>query len=448
VRVRILLLAIAIGPVACAPEPEAPAASRPPERPDVLLISVDTLRSDRVSSYGHERLTTPFIDGLAAEGVRFQRAYSTTSWTAPALASMLTSAYPIRHGVGQGVRGRAWEAIPVDLPTVAELFRDHGYRTYGLTANFGLPAERGFGRGFDRYECVGAVDLEVVRETFSSWLPDLQAGSPWLFWLHLFDPHAPYLARGRWLDTVEPVPTERFPDLDALPAHKLPSIARELDPPRLDYLRALYDSEVRAVDDFVREIFERLPRARNALVVVVADHGEEFLEHGGVLHGRTVFEEVVRIPFIVRFPDRRLAGTVSGGPVSLIDVLPTLAAAASIPIPSQVAGTNLFRDRGVHETAERPIVAELIRGGDIRAWIEGRWKYIAPVQRPEGGSLFDLESDPGEATNLAASHPDLVLGFAERLASFVVAHTPSTPPAVTPATEEQVDALRDLGYMR
>ncbi len=435
----------------CAAEPlPTPQPQVGARRPDVFLISIDTLRADRVSAYGHSRKTTPFIDGLAAEGARFERAYSTTSWTAPALVSMLTSSYPTRHGVGQapeGKRGR-WEVIPEDLPNLAELFRDHGYRTFGLTANFGLPPERGFGRGFDEYRCVGAVDLEVVRQAAEPWLARLHEGGPWLFWLHLFDPHAPYLARERWLDSVEPLPRPRFEALDDLPANDLQAMAGSLDAERLDYLRALYDSEIRAVDEYLREIFTVVPRARDALVVFVADHGEEFLEHGGVLHGRTLFEEVIRVPLIVRFPDRRLAGTVREAPVSIVDILPTLTEAAGIPTPAGIAGVSLFGPEARHDPGSRPLVAELIRGAGLRAWIDGRWKYVADSENPQNDALFDLESDPGELRDLAAEEPARGSRYREALVAFVRQGEGRPPLAETEMTPDQTEALRSLGYVR
>lgn len=435
----------------CAAESPVPQPAADARRPDVFLISIDTLRADRVSAYGHERRTTPFIDSLAAEGVRFERAYSTTSWTAPALVSMLTSSYPTRHGVGQGVgadgkRGK-WEVIPEDLPSLPELFRDHGYRTFGLTANFGLPEERGFGRGFDEYRCVGAVDLEEVRQAAEPWLARLHEGAPWLFWLHLFDPHAPYLARARWLDSVEPLPQRRFEALDGLPASDLPPLASTLDAERLDYLQALYDSEIRAIDEYIREIFLAVPRAREALVVFVSDHGEEFLEHGGLLHGKTLFEEVIRVPLIVRFPDRRFAGTVHEGPVSIVDILPTLTEAAGIPTPPGIAGANLFGP-SAHDPGPRPLVAELIRGAHLRAWIDGKWKYIADSENPANDALFDLESDPGELRDLAAEEPARGGRYREALVAFVRKGEARLPLAETEMTPEQAEALRSLGYLR
>jgi arylsulfatase A-like enzyme len=444
-------LAVALVSAAC---DRPPSSTTEPDHgaatPDVFLISIDTLRPDHVSAYGHERKTTPFVDGLAEQGVLFTRAYSTTSWTAPALVSMLTSSYPSRHGVGQGVHGSRgrWEVIPEELPSLPELFREHGYRTYGLTANFGLPAERGFARGFDRYECVGAVDLEEVRLAAEPWLAELHEGRPWLFWLHLFDPHAPYLARERWLTTFDPLPPGPFEELDGLAANRLPTVAGELDDERLDYLRALYDSEIRAVDDYLREIFDAVPRAREALVVFVADHGEEFLEHGGVLHGKTLFEETIRVPLIVRFPDGRLAGTVHDGPVSIVDILPTIAESAGIPLPPGLAGVSLFGPQGLRDPGDRPVVAELVRGAGVRAWIGKRWKYIAEAENPATGSLYDLESDPGEIRDLAGDEPERAVRLGRELADFAGRNSRSGAREETEMTPEQAEALRTLGYVR
>jgi arylsulfatase A-like enzyme len=446
------LLAVALVSAACDGTPSSTSEpSRLSAAPDIFLISIDTLRADHVSAYGHERKTTPFIDGLAEQGVLFTRAYSTTSWTVPALVSMLTSSYPSRHGVGQGVhgpRGR-WEVIPEELPTLSELFREHGYRTYGLTANFGLPADRGFARGFDRYECVGAVDLEQVRLAVAPWLAELHEGRPWLFWLHLFDPHAPYLARERWLSSLEPLPRERFEELDGLAANRLSTIAGDLDDERLNYLRALYDSEIRAVDEYLREVFDSVPRARDALVVFVADHGEEFLEHGGVLHGKTLFEEAIRVPLIVRFPDGRLAGTVHEGPVSIVDILPTIAESAGIPLPPGLAGASLFGPHGLRDPGgSRPVVAELVRGAGIRAWIGKRWKYVAEAGNPAIGSLYDLERDPGEIHDLAGQEAERAGRLGRELADFARRNTRSASPEQTEMTPEQAEALRTLGYIR
>ena len=155
------------------------ACSKESERPNIFLITVDTLRADSLSCYGYPRATTPFLDGLAAEGVRFDRAYSTSPWTVPSVASMLSSAYVNEHGLGRRFRSgprTGWAVLPPDVPHVAELLHDAGYRTYGLVSNLNLRGERGFNRGFDRYKCVGSVDIDVVDAEIGPWLADISGG--------------------------------------------------------------------------------------------------------------------------------------------------------------------------------------------------------------------------------------------------------------------------------
>lgn len=446
------------GPSLKPPSPSGPATGAiPPQKPDILLISIDTLRADHVSCYGHERETSPFIDSLARHGVRFSKAYSTSSWTVPALASMLTATYSNRHGMDQRGRGRGrrqgprrWGVLPAALQTLPELLQRNGYATFGLTANFGLPAGRGFGRGFDRYECVGALGVEGVRPVFENWIPEISAAKPWFLWLHLFDPHAPYLARKRWLPAFWPEPRERYPRLEGLGAGKFYEIATDLDADRMEFMRALYDSEIREVDDFLREVFDAIPRAHDALVIVTADHGEEFQEHGGVGHGRTLFEESIRVPLIVKFPDKRFAGSVVEAVASLVDILPTILAEAHIKPPDDIDGSNLFGPKGPLAPGSRMVLADVNgRGEHVRTITDGRWKFILNVARPDDSVLFDLAEDPAEQHDLAPSSPEQVAMLREALRK---RYARGLAPAgsqrkETEITPEQQEALRALGYL-
>lgn len=424
--------------------------SRPPAGPpDILLISVDTLRADHLSSSGYARPTSPFLDGLAAEGIRFEHAYATSSWTTPSVVSMLTSAYPSRHRMGGRFSGvpRVWSRIPEALPTLAESLRSLGYRTYGLAANVNLAAERGFDRGFDRYRCLGTADLDVVGRALGPWLEEIGRGEgPWFFWLHMLDPHGPYNGRRPWIESFEPE-LEEHSWLDGMPSERIVRFAERFNERQMDAVRALYDSEIRATDEFLRDLFERLPGADDAFVLFTSDHGEEFLEHGGMLHGRTLFDESVRIPLIVRLPDRRFAGAVSSGVVSLVDVVPTILAAAGAGPRDDAAGIDLVGDEGPAVPADRVVVTELLRGDPERAVREGRWKLIAGSSRPELARLYDLEEDPGEQTDVAGRFPDRVARLHEILADFERTHRPVELPAPTELTPEQIEALRALGYV-
>jgi arylsulfatase A-like enzyme len=428
-----------------------PGCAPPPDpKPNILLISIDTLRADHLSAYGYTRPTSPFIDSLAAEGVRFDHAYATSSWTTPSVVSMITSSYPTRHRMGGRFRGapKVWTRIPEGLPNLAEALRRHGYRTFGLVANTNLAADRGFDRGFDRYECLGTADLDRVDEAIGPWLDAIGSGEgPWFFWLHMLDPHGPYNGRAPWIESFEPSHADHA-FLDGMTTERLVKYATRFSEQHMDVVRALYDSEIRDMDEFLRGLFDRLPGAEDAFVLFTSDHGEEFLDHGGMLHGRTLFQELVRIPFIVRLPERRFAGTVVDEAVSLVDILPTILGAAGAEPEDGAAGIDLFGPDGPSIPDGRTVVAELLRGDPERATIDGRWKFISKTRHPDHVELYDLSDDPSERANLAGDLADRVARFRDMLTAFEQAHAPVTEALEqTDITPEQLEALRALGYV-
>jgi arylsulfatase A-like enzyme len=420
--------------------------SQQSERPNIFLITVDTLRADSLSCYGYPRATTPFLDGLAAEGVRFDRAYSTSPWTAPSVASMLSSTYVNEHGVGRrfGSRpSRGWAMLPPDVPHVAELLRDAGYRTYGLVSNLNLRSERGFNRGFDDYKCIGSVDIDVVGAEIEPWLANLSAGDgPWFFWLHLFDPHGPYDGRQPWLDQFD-TEWRRAATMNGMQPPEFARIAERVTADAIAVAKACYDSEIRAVDEFVKSVFDRLPEVNDAFVLFSADHGEAFLEHGHTLHGSSLFDEQIRIPFILRFHDRRSKGTVVIEPVSLVDVLPTLVGVAGLEPPINVAGINLAGKPGVEAPADRAIFAEQ---HSLRAVVDDRGKFLTSISRVgEYEDKIFASADVGEETNLAAGLPGRLEEYKALLESYEQRTRSEAPPHVDmqPGVREK---LRALGY--
>jgi arylsulfatase A-like enzyme len=339
-------VAIDAGLTVAAPEDDADAARLPPDRPNILLFTIDTLRADHVGTSGYPRDTTPTIDALAARGARFTRAYSTSNWTLPAVASLMSGVLPSEHGDTHSrvtrEDGARQDFLSASLPSLPQMLHDVGYRTIGVTANTHLLGEAGFARGFDDYECTSFVTTRRARPAVLGRLDALRDGAgPWFLWVHVTDPHATYIAReprfSAWWDPSRP----RHPLLERTvfltgigPAAAASGIPVEQ---ALAYVTAAYDSEIRATDDFLEELLTELDDG-NLAVVVTADHGEELNDHHMMGHGLTLFEEVARVPLVIALPQGH--ASVVDSPVSIIDVLPTVAEIADASATG-VAGISL-----------------------------------------------------------------------------------------------------------
>jgi arylsulfatase A-like enzyme len=428
----------------------APPRSGAERPPNLLLVTIDTLRADRLASAeagGAPHM--PYLEALARKGVLFTRAYAPASWTAPSMASLVTGVYPARHGIERTLflNGTvlAQEVLPEDLPLLPELLQAAGFATYGIAANTHLDAAWGFARGFDHYACPGFVEADVVLARLDAWIDEIRAREPWFVWLHFLDPHTPYTARDPWIDARWPGPRGPFRDLEGIaPAG---GYARRHIAPgsqRLAYVEALYDSELSHVDAKLRGAIERLDSVDDTLVVVTSDHGEEFLEHGGFGHGHTLFEETIRVPLVMRLPAGARAGEVRDAPVSLVDLMPTLLSAAGVEPPPDLAGTDLLAPR---LPRARTLYASLARGSRAFAVLEGTWKLVEE-RRPERRShVYDLAADPGERGH-DGSQPARTAALRRALA----AHERSAragrlvPNPRVPFAPEQAEALRALGY--
>jgi arylsulfatase A-like enzyme len=458
---RAVPLVVVIGAVAACGAPgdevaiEEPAAHRPP---NILILSVDTLRSDHLPFYRYHRDTAPNLTRLAAGATVFDRAYSTSSWTVPAVASMLTGVYPAAHGAAHGIiqDGAAvqQERLPDDLPHLAAVLQRAGYRTYAAVANAHVARSHGFARGFDEFSCLGFADAPAVNRTVQRWSTEIRAAQgPVLLWVHYFDPHQPTLAREPWL-------SEFLPDLSDENRRAVEALTRRDEiwsmivsggRAGLDAGLALYDAEIAYADDHIGGLFRMIPELDDYLIVVLSDHGEEFLDHGDLGHGFNLYEETARIPLFVRPPG---GGTQhrSSDLVSLVDILPSLAAVAGADLPSIGHGRPVFDGGGaVPVVGERDLVAELsrFRGYEFTALLGPRWKLIVPSdgRAPE---LYDLADDPGEHRNLVdsglAAHAAVLRDRLEaQLAGFAADRVEVATGTVDP---EALDQLEALGYVQ
>ena len=442
-----LLLAISAFAVGCG---EAPRAR------NLLLISLDTLRADHLGCYGYQRPTSPFLDRLASQGVLFEQAYATSPWTLPSHASLFTGLYPSQHGVMTEEF-----SLPTDLPTLAEALRGRDFATAGFVSGIFLGPRFGLGRGFERYVVIptraksggSATSLGATDRVSAGGLEWLaaQQGRPFFLFLHYFDIHSDYRPEPRFAALFgKPYQGPVDGSTRQLRAFLRRQIAFDADDRA--HLVDLYDAEIRQLDQALESLFAQLRESgefAQTVVVVTADHGEELFDHGGVFHGRTQYQEMLRVPLIIVGP-----GIPSGlridQPVSLVDLAPTLLTSFGAPVPSAVSGRDLaplWREGGAG-WPERDLFAEANSpsdgGSPQRAVLRGRWKLILH----EGGEreLFDLRDDPLERVNRAMAEPEQTADLASQL-SATLGMTREAP-ALPRLSRDMRKQLEALGYLR
>ncbi len=373
---------------------------RPTPRDNVVLVVIDTLRPDHLATYGYGRDTAPFLGSLARQGVVFD-GLSTSSWTKPATASLLTGLLPVRH---QTFARR--DRLPADVTTLAERLKDLGYQTVGASANGWVSPTFGFDRGFDTFFLEENVSAGVLVGDFLHHLDGLKTPlkPPYFLYLHLIDPHLPYDPPRAWDGGPLPAALRGHPvTLDEVDATHV----RQRSPELMARARDLYDGEIREADGGLETTVRWLTEhglMRGTVLVVTADHGEEMGEHGRMSHGQTLYEEVVRVPLVIHAP-HRVPGGRRLGTASLLDIVPTLADLLGMRAHGldgvSLAGL-LRRDRSAPPPLadRRPFLLHLdFQDGTALALREGSKKLILSGH-PYRKELFDLQGDQGEAHDL------------------------------------------------
>lgn len=410
-----------------------------PERPNILLITVDTLRADHLSAYGYPRRTSPVIDGLAREGVLFENASVQWPKTGPSFASMFTATYPKDNGIVRKVG----IPMPQRFRMLAENLKEQGYETHAVVSNGAVGSEFGFGQGFDTYleswksppPTPGADNTAAatVNELARAIVKGLQPSSPYFLWVHYLDPHAPYTPPGEWRDRFQNdewySPEPKIKIQRERPRQQMTGIgySQVLDGrEELGFYIARYDAEISYADAHIGELLQDLGERgllENTLTVFTSDHGESLGEHYYYFdHGRFGFQTCARVPFIVHFPGVIPAG-VDPDPVELIDLTPTLLEAAGVALEDgrYMQGRSLSpRLWPSDDTPEATRFAFTEAGyGEQRKWLkivrDRRFKLtnatVSADQRWIGGEgvpwiLHDLEADPGELVNVAEQYPE------------------------------------------
>ena len=432
------LLGLGIG--ACGPRGASPGAGAAPR--DVILISIDTLRASHLGCYGYGKPTSPHLDRFRGDAVLFRQAISTAPSTLAAHASMMTSLVSRQHGASFDLHRR----LAPSFLTVAGVFRQHGYRTVSFNDGGEIAAELGIGNGFDLYRSSRPTDryhfADIVDQA-TGWMAANPPGRLFLF-LHTYEVHHPYTPARRFLDLMEPPYHGPLPagetDMATLVAIKEGRL--RAGPRDRAHVVATYDGEVRSMDEaFGRLVAFLRSRGRYdaALIVFTADHGEEFDEHGTLgWHAHTLYDELLRVPLLVKYPYGDHGGETVASQVRIIDVAPTLVAALGWPMPEQFRGADLTPLVLGRAGAPRFAVSRFdsLPTAAIRA---GSWKLI-------GDRLFDLRGDPGETRDVAAEHPEIVSFLRRRLAALEAERPAAAGPRVELSAEER-DRLRSLGYL-
>jgi len=383
-----------------------PALTADRKAPLAIVYLVDTLRADHTGVYGYARKTTPELDAFAKDAVVFDTAVMHASWTKPSVASILTSRLPGQH---RAVQLR--DPLDPSNVTVAERLDARGWATGAAIANSVIYGEEShFDRGFDffaglhgeddqRSKLVGA---DVVVDSALAFLRSRQ-GLPTFLYVHTMDPHVPYAPPAPFDRMFEPHPTEGHPARDPRTDYKEP-----LDRERMI---AQYDGDIafgdREFGRFVREL-KAAGLYDDALVVFLSDHGEEFLDHGLWLHGRSLFDELIRVPLVVKFPGHRGAGRRVAEQVQGVDVVPTVLEAMGVPLPGDLAGLPLQRTIEGGAPA-RPALAEISHRGFVAHGVRTDGdKFIRRFSPDDDELYFDLRKDPKEHSSIAPQHPERV----------------------------------------
>jgi arylsulfatase A-like enzyme len=402
--------------------PQAAAAQAP-----VIVISIDTLRADRLSAYGNRAISTPNLDAFAQHGTLFTNVNSQIPLTLPSHTSLFTSTYPFENGIEEN-----GEVVPASAVTLASVLESHGYKTAAFIGSSLLNRSAGLDRGFDEYDSPFGSPAAAAESPYSSrvrrdgalvlraatqWLTAHQ-GQPVFVFIHLFDLHAPY--------KLQPAANSALPE------------------------KIGYDAEIRYVDQILGRFNQTLTQAgwwQRSLVVLLSDHGESLGDHGETSHGYFAYQSTLHVPLIVHWPaDAANYPARSTQAAGLIDVAPTILDALHLPAQPSFEGASLMK---FDEPPARPVYSESVYARDEFRWAAlrslriGQWKFI-DAPRAE---LYDLEKDPRELTNILRANSAEAATLRAELSKLLTRYAASAQPAKLDTSTGTRKALESLGYL-
>ena len=421
-----------------------------PSRPNIILITLDTTRADRLSCYGYSRPTSPNLDQFAQHAVRYTRAVAPATWTLPSHASLFTGKFVSSHGAQYDANGPLILASVLHGPTLdqyrarglaagehtlAMIVKQAGYTTAAVVGGVWLKRVFGLDRGFDVYDDDdissenGRPAAQITARALR-WLAARPRG-PFLLFLNYFDPHKPYSPPEGYAEAF-------LPKGSLTPGKRL----------SLDEVNALYDAEILYMDHYLGELFAGLKQMGlfdNTWIIITADHGELLGEHGEFLHGDSPYQEIIHVPLIVKDPGNGTAPGPTDVRVELTDILPMILQRLQLPLPADIQGS-------VPPNITHPILAEshplpvFSERGDWRTILNGDLKFI---WNSKGSNfLFNLHDDPHEAVNLLGQQADTAADMERAMTQYLLGlPRPGASEPVREVDEKTREALRRLGYL-
>jgi arylsulfatase A-like enzyme len=453
------------------PEADQEFSKSSDRRPNIIMVTVDALRPDHISCYGSEKVYTPNIDRIAKEGVQFKNCFSVAPWTRPSMASIMTSLYPSQHGALMNVIMDEASFHTIQIleegyfsnrnVTLTEVLKDFGYYNVGFYPNISASSVRGFSQGYDFFfDC-----FKFRRLVFEELISVLSGGR-----LNKFIYPSYKYARDevleRYIETwlSENRQTQFFLSALYFDVHEYHLKEKRKKEDFYKPSESFYVEEVIRIDQRIGELYDFLEKngfLDETILVLLSDHGEEFGDHGGqdrgnefpydrgAFHGHTLYDELLRIPLIIRYPEKIEGGTVISRQVRSLDIMPTILSLAGVSSDLKMEGVSLFQD-GLRVEDNLPVYAEsVLEGTEKKALRTSEWKLIF---HPAYGKyeLYDLSRDPEESDDVSSENKEVLEGLQKQL--FTWMQRMDTEKIVKKdkkkLTDKEIEALKALGYLK
>lgn len=431
-------------------------------RKNLVLIVLDSVTAGHLRHAEASASYTPTVDRLRKNSLSLPNFTATSSWTKPTVASILTGLMPLVHKVQtpRSILDEQYDLLP-------EILKRAGYVSLGVVSHTFLNEKSGYSQGFDKYYQVNnrgnthrAVTSTLIADRAINWLEQVQGNKPFFMFLHFFDPHF------NFIDHQEFNLADQYADKSQITSrmsmNAIMRRAKSFSSDDLKYIKLMHAEEIALVDQQIGRVvnmLEKLGQLKDTIIVFTADHGEEFLERGHIGHTRTLYQELVNVPFFVYDPELKQALT-DREPRSQIDILPTVLDLLQLPTPAELPGVSFAGLlRGVKHVPVVPVLSEVAyRDNKGVMWFnkiavrDGDWKFVLD-RSSHAKELFDLSKDPGEKANLAANSPDQVNKYMQLLevyansVSRLKGEQDKKPEKSLDYDKEELEQLKTLGYL-